>query len=141
MNLIKKFLQKLKKINLATDELSLFLIFISLILSIFIALFRLNRFVFLSWIFLFIAYWRSSSKKRLQRFKENQIFLKYYYCINTCLKNFTRRFARNETHIHFYCKLCRQQLRIPKKTAHIKVTCPKCNYSFTKKTIRGYMRK
>jgi len=143
MNFIKKFFRKMKNRSLAMDELSFFLICIALIVSIILALLRLHLFVLLAWLPLFIAYWRSYSKNRLQRFKENQIFIKYFSFsfVSSCFKTLSRRLMRKETHIHFKCKSCTQQLRIPKKTDHIKVTCPKCNYSFVKKTIRGYMNK
>lgn len=142
MNPITKILQKIKRVNQLIDELSLFLIFIALILSILIMLLRLNRLVvFLAWILLFIAYWRACSKNRLQRIKENQIFIKHYYHVKSYFKNLTKRFLRKEAYTYFKCKSCKQQLRIPKKTNHIKVTCPKCNYSFTKNTPRGYINK
>ena len=141
MNPIKNFFRKIKSGNLTMDDLSLFFIFIALILSILMTVFRLNRFVILAWVPLFIAYWRSCSKNRLKRFGENQRFIKYYYPINSGIKNLVRRFARKETHLYFKCKSCTQQLRIPKKTDHIKVTCPKCNYSFIKKTLRGHLNK
>lgn len=141
MNLIKKFFRKIKNKNLAIDELSLFLIFIALILSLLMWFFRLNQFIYLAWLLLLIAYWRSYSKKRLQRFKENQIFIKYCYPVLSSLKNLMRRFSRKESHIYLKCKSCRQELRVPKKTNHIKVTCPKCNYSFIKTTLRGHLNK
>jgi len=133
MNPVKKFFQKVKSGNLSIDELSLFLITSALILSILMTLFRLSRFVILTWIPIFIAYWRSYSKNRIQRARENQIFLKHYYPIKAWMKNLSRRLSAKESHIYFKCKSCKQQLRIPKKTVHVKVTCPKCNYSFIKK--------
>ena len=141
MKPIKSFFRNMKSGKLAIDELSLFLITIALILSILMTIFRINRFIILTWIPIFISYWRSYSKNRMQRFKENQIFIKYYYPVDSWIKNLYRRFARKENHIYFKCKSCKQQLRIPKKTDHIKVTCPKCNYSFIKKTVRGHVSK
>jgi predicted RNA-binding Zn-ribbon protein involved in translation (DUF1610 family) len=141
MKRLKNFFQKMKSRHLAIDELSLFLITIALIFSLLMTIFRLNRFVILTWIPVFIAYWRSYSKNRLQRLKENHIFIKYYDPFNSWIKNVSRRFVRKESHIYFKCKSCNQQLRIPKKTDHIKVTCPKCNYSFIKKTVHGYISK
>jgi len=141
VNAVKHFFQKIKSGNLAFDDLSLFLISIALAFSIITTLFGFIRWIFLAWVLLILAYWRSYSKNRLQRFKENQRFIKHYYPISSGFQNFARRFMPKEHHLYFKCRSCTQLLRIPKKTDHIKVTCPKCNYSFIKKTINGYLRK
>jgi hypothetical protein len=136
-----KFFRKLKGGQLSIDELSLFLITFALITAILLTILSLNQFVFLTWVPILIAYWRSFSKNRAKRSKENQVFIKYYYPVNSFVKNTYRRLASKQEHRYFKCKACVQELRIPKKTGHIKVTCPKCNYSFVKKTARGYIRK
>ena len=141
MNPIKNPFRKMKRNRVTIDELSLFLIANALILSILLILFGLSRFILLAWIPLLAAYWRIYSKNRMQRERENQIFVNYYSSINSWIKRFLRRARQRETHIYFECKSCTQQLRIPKKTDNIKITCPKCNYSFIKKTIRGFMSK
>ena len=113
----------------AMDELSFFLITIAFIAAILMILLNQHRFIFLTWLLIIIAYWRLFSKNRAKRSKENQTFTN----INPLSKN-THRDAE---HIYLNCKKCTQLLRIPKRTSHIKVTCPKCNYSFVKKPITG----
>lgn len=135
------FFHKLKGGHLAIDELSFFLITIALILAILMTLLSLNRFITFTWLLILIAYWRSLSKNKTKRAKENQIFTKYYYPINSFIKNTYRRIASGKEHIYFKCKKCSKLLRIPKKTGHIKVTCPECKHSFVKKTIRGHITK
>jgi len=115
----------------AIDELSLFLITIAFIAAIIMIFLNLHRFIFLTWILLLIAYWRSLSKNRSKRYRENQTFNKF----NPFVKNTPQDVDVEYNYIN--CKECSQLLRIPKKTGHIKVTCPECNHSFIKKTIRG----
>lgn len=137
-NYVANFSHKLKNGQLAIDELSLFLIVLSVLLIIIFMLFNLHRFALLTWVPLFIAYWRTLSKKKPRRYKENQIFIKYFYPANSFVKHTYRGITVKNDHTYFNCKKCTQQLRIPKKTGHAKVTCPKCNHSFIKKTMRGH---
>lgn len=141
MNGIWNFFRELKmngKRNL--DDLSFFLLATALFLAIVMTILRLNRFLFFTWLLVFIAYWRVLSNNRAKRARENQQFIKHFYPIKSKAINFSRRLTRKETYLHFPCKSCSQPLRIPKKTHHIKVTCPKCSHSFVKKTIRGYLK-
>ena len=140
-NPFKLFFHRLKSGRLAIDELSLFLILISFVAAIFLIFLSFNQFILFTWIPILIAYWRSFSKNKARRSRENQIFTKRYYPIASFFKNTLRRITFKKDHVYFSCKKCKQQLRIPKKTGHIKVTCPKCSYSFIKKTIRGYVSK
>ena len=138
---IENFNRKLKGGKLSLDELSLFLIVVAVVIIILIVLLRLNRFAFIAWIPLLFSYWRTFSKNRMQRAKENQIFIKRYYPISSYVKNTYRRLLSKKDHHYFSCTKCQSSLRIPKKTGHIKVTCPRCNYSFIKKTWRGHVNK
>jgi len=145
INFIKKkfenFNRKLKGGKLAVDELSLFLIVLAVVIIIIILLLRLHRFALVAWIPLLISYWRTLSKNRMQRAKENQIFVRYYYPAHSYIKNVYRRLTFKKDHHYFSCSKCTSKLRIPKKTGHIKVTCPRCNHSFVKKTLRGHVNK
>ena len=113
----------------AMDELSFFLIVIAFVAAILMIFLNQHRFLFLTWLLIIIAYWRLYSKNRAKRSKENQSFTK--------VNPFTKTSIRDAEHIYLNCEKCTQLLRIPKKTGHIKVTCPKCNHSFVKKTFRG----
>jgi len=136
----ENFFRRLKSGQLAIDELSLFLIVFAFIMVMIIMFLNLHRFAFMAWLPLLIAYWRSFSKKKINRHKENQIFIKYFYPANSFVKNTYRGVTVKKEHTYFNCKKCIQQLRIPKKTGHVKVTCPKCSYSFVKKMVRGHLR-
>lgn len=135
---ISDFFRRVKAGQTIYDELSLFLLVVAL-LSVFVLMFlNLHRFAWATWMPLLVAYWRIMSQKRAKRQRENQIFIRYYYPIYAVGKNYYRRITRKSTHQFLACKTCKTQLRIPRKTGHIKVTCPKCRNSFVKKTIRGY---
>ena len=115
----------------AMDELSFFLIAIAFIAAIFMIFLNLHRFIFITWLLIIIAYWRLFSKNKVKRSKENETFIK----VNPLIKT-----THHDTeHVYLNCYNCTQLLRlhIPKRTGHIKITCPRCNYSFVEKTIRG----
>lgn len=137
----KNFSHNLKSGKLAIDELSSFLIVFSVILLIIFLLLRLPLFTIIAWIPLFISYWRTLSKNKVKRAKENQFFIKHYYPASSRIKNTYRRMIAKKDHHYFACGKCDSKLRIPKRTGHIKVTCPRCNHSFIKKTIRGHFNK
>jgi len=140
MSEIRNFFHELKRKSGGIDDFSFFLLATALFLAIFMALFGFNRFLLLTWILVFVAYWRMFSSNRAKRAQENQMFIKHFYPIKSNVINFSRRLRRQDTYLYFPCKTCRQQLRIPKKTGHIKVTCPKCKHGFVKKTIRGHIK-
>jgi len=135
------FFRKLKGGQLTIDELSLFLITIAFITAIFMIFLNLNRFILFTWFPLLVAYWRSFSKNKAKRARENQRFTNAYEPVVSFFKNTYRRIGSKKAYLYFNCKKCTQQLRIPKKTGHIKVTCPKCSHSFIKQTLRGHINR
>ena len=128
-NHFTNFFRKLKSGRLAIDELSFFLITIAFIAAVLMFFLNYHRFIFITWLLILIAYLRSFFKNRAKRTGESQTFNK----VNPSIEST----PQDDKHYYLNCKKCDQLLRIPKKTGHIKVTCPKCNSSFVKKTIRG----
>ena len=108
------------------DELSFFLIAIAFIIVIIVTFLDLQRFIFLSWPLILIAYWRSFSKNKKKRSKENQAFTKAVPLI----KN-TPDTPESLEYAYLNCNKCAQLLQVPKRTGHMKVICPICNYSFS----------
>jgi len=137
---INSFFRKLKNGKLIIDELSFFLIILALLATIFLSIINHRQFVILAWLPILIAYFRTFSKNQAQRAKENQRFTKYYYPVNSYAKNTYRRLLVKKAHTYFRCKSCKGELRIPKKTNHVQITCPKCQHSFIKKTPLGYIK-
>lgn len=145
MKSIKNFFTRLRRINdnpqQTIDELSWTLILVSLICVLLLLITGLHRFTFFSWIPLILAYTRTFSKKKQVRFVENQKFLTAIKPISLLFQKKTTARQLDGLHYYFGCYSCTQPLRMPKKTGHVKVTCPKCNHSFVKKTPRGYVDK
>jgi len=138
--MIWNFFRKLKRKSGRLDEFSFFLLTTALLLAIFLSLFRQHWFLPLTWFLVFYAYWRLMSSNQAKRAGENQAFMKYFYPIRSQFVNWWRGITRKKIYLYFPCKECAQPLRLPKKTGHVNVTCPKCKHSFTKKTIRGHIK-
>ena len=132
---------RFKNNKMGFDELSYCLLTIALA-TVFILIFiGLPGFAFLSWIPLVLTYWRTLSSNKARRYHENQTYLKYYVFANRQAKKIYRHCVPTKDHQYFNCSPCGMKLRIPKRTGHIKLTCPECNHSFVKKTIRGHFQR
>ena len=137
MNPVKQWINKIKSGRSSIDELSLFLVTLAFFTSIGLMLLRLNQYIFTTWFFILLAYWRAFSKNKAKRTKENEKFLQLFYPIKSIVINTYRKIIKTDNYTYFDCEKCTQRLRIPKKTGNIRVTCPKCSHSFIKKTLRG----
>ena len=78
--------------------------------------------LFLSYILLFLAIFRTFSRNTYRRYEENRKFLMFFQRL------------RDRDHRYFYCPRCRQQVRVPRGKGTIAITCPKCREKFVKKT-------
>lgn len=95
------------------------------------------RFAPLAWISLIpfvFCFYRMFSRDTSRRYRENQMFLKYW---NPVLGRF-RRFAADvrdrRTHRYFKCPNCSGKLRVPRGKGKIRITCPLCKTEFIRKT-------
>jgi len=133
--------QSFRKKQFGIDELSMFMIIFSFVLLLLILILDVSRYwLLLTWLPIGISYTRRLSKNKHKRYKENYTFVKRYYPASTKMKYLIKNIQKLKKHKYFSCTDCAQELRIPKKTDHIKVTCPKCHYSFTKKTFHGHIK-
>lgn len=92
---------------------------------------------FLSWIGLLIfavVLFRTFSRNIQKRYRENQVFLRFWNPTKSWFRNLKVRFHNRKTHRYYKCKNCGQKLRVPKGRGKIKITCPKCHNQFIKKT-------
>ena len=120
------------------DELNRFLILIDIILiivSIFIKTFPLDLSKF---IVLGLIIFRISSKNKIQRQKENKVFLKIINTLTKPFKNIVRNFKDRKTHIYKKCFKCKTTLKLPLPNTrginHAK--CPECGNRVTLFTLR-----
>lgn len=120
------------------DELNKFLIIIDIILiiiSLFIKAFLLDLFKF---IFLGIIVFRITSKNKIQRQKENKIYLKI---VNTLIKpfnNIIRNYKDRKTHVYKKCQKCKTILKLPlpNKRGINHAKCPECENRVTLFSLR-----
>jgi len=106
MNWLRKFMTG----RYGGDQLSVFLIVISVLLTLLYHFTGLSLLALLSYLPLLVAIYRMFSKKTQERIKASQ------------------------THKYFKCTNCKITLRVPKGKGKILVTCPKCKTKVRKKT-------
>ncbi len=128
MNWLRKFMYG----RYGTDQLSMTLIVISLILSLLAPVFKLPSSIFL--VLLFIAYFRVFSKNINKRYRENQKFLETFKPITSRFNKLKRRMKSRKNYKYFRCRNCKQEIRVPKGKGKIRVTCPNCGEKTIKKT-------
>ncbi len=112
-----------------SDQLSVFLIVIYIILGLVGMITRLS---FLSWIglvFLMIACFRVFSRNVPRRRAENMRFMNLAAPLIRWLK-MRRTIARDKEHRYFRCPNCGQCLRVPRGKGKVTITCRACGISF-----------
>ena len=122
-----------------SDQLSTCLFFIYVILVVFQFAFRNSVpgmiLMALSYVVVFIYFFRFLSRNIYKRQSENQKFLQMWKPVKNYLKYLKLRIQeRNGVKKLFRCPKCRQTIRVPRGKGKIAITCPKCHYEFIKKT-------
>jgi len=134
-----KWIQKVMQGRSGIDHLSVFLLIIGLILQLLLQLLPWPGFIFLAYIPTISAIWRALSKNKIKRHQENILFLKYWYPVQSKIKNKYReinyKLKEKREYRHFKCKSCKQKMRIPRKVKRAKVTCPNCKETFINETF------
>ena len=75
-----------------------------------------------AYVLMFFAIFRSLSRNIYKRYEENRKFLLFFQKI------------KDKDHRYYNCPRCHQQVRVPKGTGKISITCPKCREKFIKTT-------
>lgn len=115
--------------SLGRFTMSLALIFI--VLGMFIP----NRLInILSWICIFLSYYRMMSRDVYKRSTENQQFLNRTSKLRRWFYTQKNTFAQRKTHHIYKCPSCKQKIRIPRGKGKIEIRCPKCSTTFIKKS-------
>ena len=120
MNWLRKFMYG----RYGSDALSITLIVIGFIISLFSSLWNIPSSV--SLVIFLLAYFRVFSRNINKRYMENQKFLKSVEPITSRFKSFKGKANNRKNYKYFKCKNCRQKIRVPRGKGKIKVTCPKC---------------
>lgn len=129
-----KFLKKFMIGRNGTDQLSLSLIILSLILIVLHKLLKVNLFYYISLLNIIFAYFRIFSKNLSVRQEENEKFLKLSYPIRKKVKIFINRLADLKDYKYFKCSACNQTIRVPRKKGKVAITCPKCKNKMIRRT-------
>ena len=116
------------------DEMSKFLLGISMALIILKLLTKSVIFDLLFWVCLIYSYFRMFSKNYSARYAENQKFLSLKNQFKYKLENHKRLREQKKIYHIYSCPYCKQKIRIPKGKGTIIVTCPKCKQEFGKRS-------
>lgn len=116
------------------DQLSMFLIVISIISLILSKIFNIGILNIISLILLVYAYYRAFSKKVYKRSFENTKFLKATNPIRSKIKLFGKKIKGLKEYKYFKCSQCNQELRVPRGKGKVSLTCPKCGNKMVRRT-------
>lgn len=116
------------------DQLSRFILFIALGVSIVGGIFKIWLLLILAMILIVIAYYRVFSRNVSRRYAENQIYLQYVTNIKASFNRFKLRREDKKTHKIYKCPNCSQKIRVPRGKGSIKIKCPNCRIEFIKNT-------
>ncbi|WP_353894472.1 hypothetical protein PRVXH_001277 [Proteinivorax hydrogeniformans] len=130
MNWLKKFMAG----RYGGDQLSIFLVIVSLILTIVGQITQLLVLAYLGYIPIILAFYRMLSKDTSKRSMENYKFAIMMSPLYAWFKKVQGRVKNRKTHKYFKCVKCNAQLRVPKGRGKIVITCPKCKEKFSKKS-------
>lgn len=130
MDWLKKFMVG----RYGSDQLSIFLVVLSLILTIIGRLAGISLIISLSYVPLFFAVYRMFSKDVQKRSMENYKFAIFMSPIYSKFKKYQKRAKDTKTHKYFKCNSCKTTLRVPKGKGKIMITCPRCKTKAAKKT-------
>lgn len=120
------------------DQLSNFLIWTGLFISLFTIFIPIRILIWISWLLIIYANVRIFSRKVQKRYQQNQKFLDRTWKIRNMFAKLKYRIKYGKTNdngYHIYkCKKCGQKIRIPKGKGRIRIKCPKCQYQFKKRS-------
>lgn len=108
----------------------------ALLFSLLSRIFILRPLILLSYILLFICFYRLFSKNIAKRAEENRKFIAFWNRLKTRISAKYRQISkkyRNDPYSYFYCPKCSFPLRAPRGKGRIRVTCSQCGHQFIKK--------
>ncbi len=116
------------------DELSKFLVGVSMVFIILNLLTKSGIFNLLFWVCLIYSYFRMFSKNHSARYAENQKYLALKNKWTYKWENHKRMREQKKIYHIYNCPYCKQKIRIPKGKGSIIITCPKCKQEFGKRS-------
>lgn len=116
------------------DKFGMFLIILSIAISIVLMFVPVAYISLLAWIPLIFAIYRMFSKNVAKRQQENYTYLRFLGEVKALPRTVKKQMQDSKTHRYFRCPKCGQKLRVPKGKGKINITCSKCGNKFIKKT-------
>ena len=117
-----------------TDELTKFLMIVSVILMVISWIPSLGLVYLLAFALLVWATLRMFSRKHDKRRRELERYLRLKKPIVNFFKLSRNKWRDRKTHVYFKCKKCKAVLRVPRGKGSITVTCTRCKNRIEKKT-------
>jgi len=134
MEKIKQSLTQFMNGRYGTDELSKFMMVITMILVVVSSFAQEPILYAISLILIIAVYFRMFSKNFDKRYRENQVYMRYYSKIIKT-KNKQKKTQELKKVYHYYkCPDCKTKMRVPKGKGKVKVSCPSCGKQFVKKS-------
>lgn len=130
MNWLRRFMAG----RYGTDQLSIFLLIVFLLINLAASLTKLPVLSLISLILLIFCYFRIFSRNFQKRAAENSQYMKLWVPVRRFFSGIVFRIKDSRTHRHFSCPQCHRKLRVPKKKGKIAITCPQCHHEFVKRT-------
>lgn len=112
------------------DEMSIFLIVMSLVLLIISMILDGFLLSLISSGLLIYSYFRVFSKNIGARQAENQRYLAERERLRFKLQSLKVRLGLHKTHKYLKCRSCKKKMRVPRGKGKIEVTCPHCGEKF-----------
>lgn len=129
-----KWIKKIMQGRYGGDQLSMYLLIVSILFTIIGRLSNIQMLGFVGYIPLFIGIFRMFSKDISKRSMENYKFAIFISPIYTKFKKIQNRLKGSKTHKYYKCPSCNTELRMPKGKGKVIITCPKCKTKFEKRT-------
>lgn len=116
------------------DALTRFLSAVCLVLFFAYLVTRIFVLYILAFVIVFWSVFRSLSRNFAARQKELAKYLNISGKIKGWFNLRKRIFNERKTTRYFKCKSCKSYLKVPKGRGRLEISCPKCKYTFIKKT-------
>lgn len=120
------------------DALSNFLMWMGIAIAVLCIFLPARILVLAGWLLILYAYIRIFSKNISKRYAQNQKFLDRTWTIRNAYAKIKYRIKygkQTDSAYRIYkCRKCGQKIRIPKGKGRIRITCPKCQYQFKKRS-------
>ena len=131
--MFRNALQRFMYGRYGSDRLNVFLMVVYLVLLVIHMFTGLHILYLLSFGLMVYTLFRTLSRNRAARSRENARFLHLTAPINRWFR-LRRTILRDREHRYFKCPSCGQHLRVPRNKGRITVTCRSCGTRFDRKS-------